>query len=593
VAPPAEVFVSYSRNDKERVLELTAKLRAAGVSVWVDQSGIDAATMWGEQIVNALESAKVLLLMVTESAVRSDNVAKEVVLVSERKGHILPVHLEPTQIPPSLKYQLAGIQHVEYFNRGASDEGLKTILRALERIGVRIAPPPQAAKPSPPEAESQAHAVRHAGGAVERGALAVLPFDNISPDQETDYFSNGLTEELIARLSVVSEIELVSRWASMQLKDRKHDIRAIGSELGARYIVGGSVRRFQDSVRITVQLVDVETNRQIWGNTYKGKLDDIFDIQEQVAQQIVEALKLKLSFSEKVSLTKRQTVNAQAYDLYLRGQDYLYRLTKRSVDRAIQLFEKAIELDPRYAAAYAGCSSAYGQMYWLFARDEKYRDRAQELSFKALMYDNNLAEAYTAMGLSYFIGGKFEEASASSRKAIELDPDDSIAHWTLGRIHFSSGEFEQAYALYRRVIGLKPGFLSAYADLQMTCERLGRQDEAQLTRSQLLERLPNHLLQNPDDARARMIHAIKLAEVNKKDEALREGSQALELSPGDPVMLYNCACLYARLGEPARAIETLRQAIAAGYATFSWIKQDPDINSLRDNAEFQALIAGR
>ena len=107
------------------------------------------------------------------------------------------------------------------------------------------------------------------------------------------------------------------------------------------------MRRFQDSVRITVQLVDVATNRQIWGNTYKGKLDDIFDIQEQVAQQIVEALKLKLSFSEKVSLTKRQTVNAQAYDLYLRGQDYLYRLTKRSVEYAIQLFEKAIELDPR------------------------------------------------------------------------------------------------------------------------------------------------------------------------------------------------------------------------------------------------------
>jgi tetratricopeptide (TPR) repeat protein len=338
--------------------------------------------------------------------------------------------------------------------------------------------------------------------------------------------------------------------------------------------------------------VDVETNRQIWGNTYKGKLDDIFDIQEQVAQQIVEALKLKLSFSEKLSLTKRQTVNAQAYDLYLRGQDYLYRLTKRSVDRAIQLFEKAIELDPRYAAAYAGCSSAYGQMYWLFAREEKYRDRAQELSFKALMYDNNLAEAYTAMGLSYFISGKFEEASAASRKAIELDPDDFIAHWTLGRIHFTSGEFEQAYALYRRVIELKPSFLSAYQDLQMTCRRLGRQEEADLTRSQLLERFPNHLLQNPDDARARVIHAINLADVNRKDEAMREGTQALEQSPGDPVMLYNITCLYAQLGEPERAVDTLRQAIAVGYANFAWIRQDPDVNSLRERADFQALTAG-
>jgi adenylate cyclase len=593
VAEPAEVFVSYSRNDKDRVLELAGKLRAAGVSLWLDTSGIDAATLWGEQIVHALESAKVLLLMVTESAVHSDNVAKEVVLVSERKGHILPVHLEPTQIPPSLKYQLAGIQHVEYFNPADSDQNLKAILRSLERIGVRIAPPPPEAKPARPAVSADGRVAAFAGATVERGALAVLPFDNISPDQETDYFSNGLTEELIARLSIVSEIELVSRWASMQLKDRKHDIRAIGNELGARYIVGGSVRRFQDSVRITVQLVDVGTNRQIWGNTYKGKLDDIFDIQEQVAQQIVEALKLKLSFSEKVSLTKRQTVNAQAYDLYLRGQDYLYRLTKRSVDRAIQLFEKAIELDPRYAAAYAGCSSAYGQMYWLFAREEKYRDRAQELSFKALMYDNNLAEAYTAMGLSYFISGKFEEASASSRKAIELDPDDFIAHWTLGRIHFTTGEFEQAHALYRRVIELKPSFLSAYVDLQMTCLRLGQQEEADLLRSELLERLPNHLLQNPDDARAHIIYAIKLAEVNRKDEAMREGTQAMELSPGDPVMLYNVTCLSAQLGEPGRAVDTLRQAVAAGYANFAWIKQDPDINSLRERADFKELMAGR
>ncbi len=592
MAEPAEVFVSYSRNDKDRVLELIGRLRAAGVSVWLDTSGIDAATLWGEQIVNALESAKVLLLMLSESAVRSDNVSKEVMLVSERKGRILPVHLEPTQIPASLKYQLAGIQHVECFNPADSDRGAKAILRSLERIGVSIVPPPPETGAAAPAVHRGAHTAVPAGAGVERGALAVLPFDNISPDPETDYFSNGLTEELIARLSIVSEIELISRWASMQLKDRKQDSRAIGSELGARYIVGGSVRRFQDSMRITVQLVDVATNRQIWGNTYKGKLDDIFDIQEQVAQQIVDALKLRLSFSEKLSLTKRQTVNAQAYDLYLRGQDYLYRLTKRSVDRAIQLFEKAIELDPRYAAAYAGCSSAYGQMYWLFAREEKYRDRAQELSFKALMYDNNLAEAYTAMGLSYFISGKFEEASASSRKAIELDPDDFIAHWTLGRIHFTSGEFEQAHALYRRVIELKPSFLSAYADLQMTCLRLGRQDDADLTRSQLLERLPNHLLQNPDDARARVIHAIKLAEIDRKDEALQEGTQALELSPGDPVMLYNITCLYSQLAEPQRAVDTLRQAIAAGYANFAWIRQDPDINSLRERADFQALVAG-
>ncbi len=593
MAEPAEVFVSYARNDKERVLELAGKLRAAGVSLWLDTTGIDAATLWGEQIVNALESAKVLLLMVTESAVESKNVAREVMLVSERNGNILPVHLEPAQIPPSLKYQLAGIQHVECFSRGDSADSLKAIVRALQRLGVKVAPVSPESKAAAPAAQADARGSSEPAAGAERGALAVLPFDNISPDPETDYFSNGLTEELIARLSMLRDIELVSRSATRQFKDARHDISAIGRELGARYVVGGTVRRFQDSVRITTQLEDVGTNRQVWGNTYKGKLDDIFDIQEQVAQQIVEALKLKLTFSEKVSLTKRQTLNAQAYDLYLRGQDYLYRLTKRSVERAIQLFEKAIELDPRYAAAYAGCSGAYGQMYWMFSRDEKYREKARELSFKALMYDNNLAEAYTAMGVSYFIWGQFEEAGASARKAIELDPDDFIAYWTLGRIHFANGEFELAYGAYQRVIKLKPEFVNCYSDLRMTCQRLGREEDAARARGELLERMPTYLLQSPDDARQRMLYATALAEVGRKDEALREGAQAQELSPNDPLMLYNVACVYSRLGDTGRAIEALRQAISAGYENFPWLRNDPDLDALRDHADFTALMTGR
>jgi TolB-like protein/Flp pilus assembly protein TadD len=566
------------------------------VPLWIDQSGIDAATLWGESIVNALENAKVMLLVVTESAVRSHNVAKEVVLASERKEPILPVHLEPTAIPPSLKYQLAGIQHIEYF-QGDPAENLRTILRSLERLGVRIAASAQVASTVGGELHSASAASSHAGPgaehAIEPGTLAVLPFDNISPDPETDYFSDGLTEELIARLSLVSEIEIVSRWASMQYKGRKHDIRAIGNELGARYIVGGSVRRFQDSVRVTVQLVDVVSNRPIWGDTYKGKLDDIFDIQEQVAQQIVEALKLKLSFAERLSLTKRQTVNVQAYDLYLRGQDYLYRLTRRSVEYAIQLFEKAIELDPRYAAAYAGCSSAYGQMYQYFSREDRYRDKAQELSFKALMYDSNLPEAYTAMGLSYFVWGKFDEAAASSRKAIELDSDEFIAYWTLGRIHYTKGEFEPSIELFKRVIEIKPGFYSAYADMGQAYENLGRDADAKLANQQLLERLPVYLLQNPDDSRARMYYAVTLAGIGRADEAVRECATALELTPGDPLMLYNVACLYSRLGEIRRAIEALQQAVAAGYWNYGWMKHDPDLDPIRNEPEFEQLLQGR
>ena len=596
MAEPEEVFVSYSRLDNDRVYALTSKLRSAGVRLWMDVRNIDGAAMWGEEIVNAVARSKVLLLLVSKTSVASQNVVKEVLLASERKGHILPVDLEPTEIPGSLKYALAGIQHIEYF-RGDPDDSMKAVLRSLERLGVavgaitassKVAPAAENSFPLPPTG-----ADRNPEALMKSGALAVLPFDNISADENADYFSDGLTEELIARLSLVSEIELVSRWASMQYKGVRKDIKAIGLELGARYIIGGSVRRAQDSVRITVQLVDVVTNRQVWGDTYKGKLDDIFEIQEQVAKQIVEALKLKLSFTEKLSLTKRQTVNVQAYDFYLRGQEYLYRLTKRSVEYAIQLFEKAIELDPRYAAAYAACSSAYGQMYQYFSRHEQYRDKAQEFSFKALMYDSNLPEAYAAMGLSYFIWGKLDEAAASGRKAIELDPDNFIAYWTLGRINFTTGNFEEALQLFQKAIDIKPGFYAAHLDLMQAYDGLGRAAEAKAATERALEIMPNYLLQNPDDARAKMLYAVTLAEVGRKEEAITEGAAALELAPGDSLMLYNGACLYAQLGEKRKAISTLREAIDAGVTNFQWMMNDPDLYSLHDDLEFLELAKDR
>jgi tetratricopeptide (TPR) repeat protein len=232
-------------------------------------------------------------------------------------------------------------------------------------------------------------------------------------------------------------------------------------------------------------------------------------------------------------------------------------------------------------------------MYQLIAREERFRELAQELSFKALMYDNNLPEAYRAMGLSYFLWGKLNEATASCTKAIEIDPDDFIAHWTLGRIYFTEGKLDQALELFRRVAEIKPGFYAGHLDVAQTCLGLGRTEEADVVYRQLLDLMPNYLLQNPDDARARLIYANILGRAGRKEEAISEGKKALVLSPGDPVMLYNAACMYVSLGESSRAIEALRQAIEAGYSNFGWMQNDPDLVSLRDDPEFVAMLQGQ
>ena len=584
----ADVFISYSREDKDRVTELASKLREAGVSLWIDQGGIDGAAMWSEEIVNALEDAKVLMLMVSERAVISHNVVKEVTIASERKGHILPVHLEPTRIPQGLKYPLAGIQHIEYF-QGDETENLKSILRALERLGIEAKPQaPEVAAGGTPQTAS--HSMHSTEAPIEHGALAVLPFDNISPDKETDYFSDGLTEELIGSLSVVSNIELVSRWASMQYKDVKKDLKVIGRELGARFIVGGSVRKFQENVRITAQLVDIETNRQLWGNTYKGKLEDIFEIQENVAKQIVEALSIKLTMVQEIALTKRATDSAEALDLYMRGREFRYKSRRKNLEFAIELFQKAIELDTRYANAYAGLSEAHASLYENHGRKLTDLSLCAEASLRAIMYDSASAEAHAALGLTYFYQGSISDAEQACLKAIELNPDLFMGYRNLGRIYHLIDRDAEAAQMLTKAIQLKPDDYLMMSILGGILGRLGRNEENDEWQNKMLELLPRHLLRDPEDISGRVCYAIALASANRRDEALEQAKVVLDVESNDGLTLYNVACIFSQLGDLDRAVEGLRSAFAAGHENSNWIKRDSDLDPIRNHPGYIELM---
>lgn len=457
-------------------------------------------------------------------------------------------------------------------DRARRYQGMQELIKSLQDIRAEL------------EAASQA---------VKTKAIAVLPFDNISPDTESDYFSDGLTEELIVNLSRLKDVRVVSRTTSMQYKGAKKDIKTIGRELGVRYIMEGSVRRFQDNLRITAQLIDVESDAQLWAETYKGKLADVFDIQEQVSKQIVDALMLKLTPTEKVVLTKRSTLNAEAFDCNLRARDFLYRLSKNNIQFAIQLFQRAIELDQRYAEAHAGLGEAYAYLYQVFDRNNLWLESAIEASLKALMYDSTLSEAYAALGLCYFNKNEPEEALTASQKAIELDPGNFIGYWILGRIYHRTDRTTEAVEMFKKVVELRPDFYSVYNDLLMVYRRLGEKEKYAETLHIALEVYPRYLSQHPDDARGHMHLAALLAQVGKIENAKIEGNRALELSPGDPLIVYNAACFYAQMGEKGLALEALKNAVAAGYVDYEWIKRDTELESLRQEPEYIELMKGK
>jgi serine/threonine protein kinase len=443
-------------------------------------------------------------------------------------------------------------------------------------------------------------ALRELGGdleAIEVGpkkkAVAVLPFENISPDKDNEYFGDGLTEELISNLSRLKDISVVPRTASVQYKGTKKNIRTIGRELGARYILAGSVRKFQDNIRITVEMIDVNDANQVWADSYKGTLADVFEIQEQVSKQIVEALMVKLSPTEKTVLTKRTTVNPEAFDCNLRARDFLRRRTKSSVNMAIQYFTKAISLDTRYAMAYAGLGECYGTIYRDFERRDEWLDQAMDASLKAIMYDSTLSEAYASLALAYLGKKSLHEALESCMKAITLDPNNGNAYWIQSRIYSTLEKDRESVEALEKVLAIGSDVLQVYDDLLNVYERLGEKEKWNEILGKSLHLYSRYLAEHPDDAYRMMAYAVNLTYAGRISAAVTEGERALKLSTGDPIMMYYGACLYSRLGEKPKAVELLKNAVGHGYENFDWIKRDPDFNGIRDEPGYVELMKGR
>lgn len=421
--------------------------------------------------------------------------------------------------------------------------------------------------------------------------LAIIPFQNVGVDDRTDYFSDGLTEEITIRLTKIKNLEVIPRCVTVRYKDSQLDTGLLSSELNARYLLEGTVRKSGDRIKISTELIDAITDSHLWGEIYSGTLEDVFDIQEKLAKRIVNSLSLKLSPVDEVNLASRPTENSEAFDAYLRAREFLFRYTKNHLNNAIELFKLAIELDPKYAKAYAGISEAYGLLFETHDKQEKWLREAKKFSLKALVYDHDLSEAYSALALVYYNENNLNDALASSEKAIKLNNENYFAYWIKGRMYRMMGRDKEAVADFDKVLELNRNFHTAYGDLQMCYESLSDTEGLNKTLARAIEFYPQFLKRNPDDARAHIFYAFTLKRTGDFQKAVEEMDRGLKLSPNDAIILYNAACFYALINEKEKAIESLGMALACGFRNFEYIDHDPDFNQLRKLKSFQTLIS--
>ncbi|HEU4878458.1 MAG TPA: protein kinase [Gemmatimonadaceae bacterium] len=428
-------------------------------------------------------------------------------------------------------------------------------------------------------------------GASQGKSIAVMPFTNMSSDPEGDFFADGIADEIITALSKIKALKVSSRSSSFSFKGKNEDIREIGRKLQASTILEGSVRKAGKRLRLTAQLVNANNNEQLWAERYDRELEDVFEIQDEIAQSIVAALRVVLSDDEKRAIEQVHTPNVEAYGFYLRGRQYFHQHRRKSHEYARQMFERAIELDPEYALAHAGVADCCSFLYQYFDASPANLKRADAASLRALELAPALAEAHASRGLAVSLSGRFEEADREFEMAMRLDPKSFEAAYFYARSCVAQGRNEDAAKWYERAIAVRPDDYASLALLATAYFALGQTDKAIQMSRRAYDTARKHLELTPDDPRALYMGAMSLTALGESDKAREWNRRALAMDPDDPSVLYNIACAFAMENQKSEAIDALQKALDNGFGHWSWIDHDADLDSLRDDPAFLALMA--
>lgn len=426
----------------------------------------------------------------------------------------------------------------------------------------------------------------------QQKSIAVLPFVNMSGDIENEYFSDGISEEILNLMVKLPQLRVSSRTSAFMFKGKQVSIPTVAAELGVDTVLEGSVRRAGDRVRITAQLIDAATDSHLWSETYDREMKDVFAIQDDIAQSITDALEMTLSPKERRAIQYVATSDADAYDFYLRGRSYMYAMTRSGFEQAILMFQQAIDLDAKYALAYAGIGDAYSNMYRYAEGSQENARRAREASEKAIALDPDSAEARASYGLSMFVNEEYVEAEREFVKALELNPKLFEAYYYSGLAYSSQGDFEKAASMYLRASEINPDDYQAPTFLAQAYASLGREHDAMKTRESSVALIKRYVEMNPHDIRALCVGAGTLCGAGEMEKGMEWAERALALGQdgNEPVALYNVACLYAMQGDVDRSIELLTRAVEQGFGDRAWLETDSDLDVLRQDHRFNALL---
>jgi len=425
----------------------------------------------------------------------------------------------------------------------------------------------------------------------ERPSIAVLPFNNMSGDPEQEYFSDGITEDIITDLSKVSGLFVVARNTAFTYKGKAVKVQQVGQELGVTFILEGSVRKAGARVRVTGQLISSKDGGHVWAERYDRDLTDIFAIQDEITHAIVEELKVKLLPQEKKSIGQTPTDNVEAYTYYLRGRQFMQRHSKSNYQLARRMFAKAAELDPLYARAYAGIADCDSFLFLHYYLDVGV-DSILATSAKALALDNGLAEAHASRGLAFSLGNQHEEAIAEFEQAIALGPHSFEAHYFYGRACVTQGKFERAATLFERAAENKPDDFQSLCLLIQTYRSLGRDCDSESAARRAIGRAESELAHHPENQRAAYLGALALVTLGEPDRAREWVSRALAIDPDDVLTQYNAVCVYSLLGDIEPAFDLLERLLPhAGHELKAgWIKNDSDLDALRSHPRYQKVL---